>query len=157
MFNLHKLALALGGRSRYVSRMNTASQDLPRHLAVLLERLQHPTDYERAIHYFLEEFAGDAVFLRQSDSDDAPHLLEVVRQVVSKALGRSVKFDDARLFYVRDHRFYHGSAAVTGRAALFFYFQEADTGVLAVIPGVRGAMEVARFRLTSGLPDPRIN
>jgi hypothetical protein len=30
-------------------------------------------------------------------------------------------------------------------------------GSAALIPGVRGAMEVARFRLTAGLPDPRKN
>jgi hypothetical protein len=40
---------------------------------------------------------------------------------------------------------------------LFFYFQDADAGILALIPGVRGAMEVARYRLTAGLPDPRKN
>jgi len=40
---------------------------------------------------------------------------------------------------------------------LFFYFREANTGVAALIPGVRGAMEVARFRLPEGLTDPRKN
>ena len=40
---------------------------------------------------------------------------------------------------------------------MFFYFEEADTGIAARIPGVRGAMEVGRFRLTGGLPDPRKN
>ena len=29
--------------------------------------------------------------------------------------------------------------------------------IAALIPGTRGAMEVARFRLTAGLPDPRKN
>jgi hypothetical protein len=97
------------------------------------------------------------MFMRQSEPDDAPHLLAVLRQVVCKAIGRAVTFDEVRLLHVRDQRFYHGNAAVAGRVALFFYFQEADTGVLALIPGVRGAMEVARFRLTAGLPDPRSN
>jgi hypothetical protein len=36
-----------------------------------------------------------------------------------------------------------------------FYFQEADTGLAALIPGTSGAMDVARFRLTAGLADPR--
>ena len=137
--------------------MNTASQNLPHHLAVLRERMLHPTDYERAVHYFLEEFAGDLGFMGQSEPDDPPHLLAVLAVVASKALGQPATFDDSRVFLVRDHRFHHGSAAVAGRALLFFYFAEADTGIAALIPGVRGAMEVARFRLTAGLSDPRQN
>ena len=58
---------------------------------------------------------------------------------------------------VPESGFYHGNAALAGRALLFFYFEQVDTGVAALIPGPRGAMEVARFRLTAGLPDPRKN
>ena len=137
--------------------MNTASQNLPHHLGVLRERMLHPTDYELAVNYLLEEFAGDVKFLRQSEPDDAPHLRAVLAHVASKALERRVAFDDSRIFRLGEHRFCHGNAAVEGRAMLFFYFEEADTGIAALIPGVRGAMEVARFRLTSDLPDPRKN
>ena len=149
------LVFAAGlGHSAYV---NTASQDLPHHLGVLRERMLHPTDYELAVNYFLEEFAGDAKFVQQSERDDAPHLLAVLTHVASQAIGRRVAFDDSKVFLLGPHRFYHGNAAVEGRVVLFFYFQEADTGIAALIPGVRGAMEVARFRLTAGLPDPRKN
>ena len=37
------------------------------------------------------------------------------------------------------------------------YFLEADTGLAALIPGTQGAMDIARFRLTAGLADPRKN
>ena len=137
--------------------VNTASQNLPHHLAILRERMLHPTDYELAVTYFLEEFAGDVKFLNQSESDAGPHLLAVLAHVASKALGQQVAFDDSKIFRLGEHRFYHGNAAVEGRALLFFYFEEADTGVAALIPGVHGAMEVGRFRLTGGLPDPRKN
>jgi hypothetical protein len=137
--------------------MNTASQNLPHHLSVLRERMLHPTDYELALHYFLEEFAGDAGFLNASEPDDAPHLLAALAHVAAKAMGEKMAFDEAKLFLLREHRFYHGNASVAGRVLLFFYFQEADTGVAALIPGVHGAMEVARFRLTGGLTDPRKN
>jgi hypothetical protein len=40
---------------------------------------------------------------------------------------------------------------------LFFYFDDTDTGLLMLIPGIRGQMEVARFYLKGGLPDPRWN
>ena len=137
--------------------MNTASQNLPHHLGVLRERMLHPTDYELAVNYFLEEFAGDVKFMEQSEPDDAPGLLAVLGHVAARALGRRVAFEDAKVFLLREHRFYHGNAAVEGRVILFFYLEAADTGIAALIPGVRGAMEVARFRLTAGLPDPRRN
>ncbi len=137
--------------------MNTASQNLPHHLGVLRERMLHPTDYETAIHYFLEEFAGDEKFVGQSEPDDALHLLAVLAKVAGQALGRNVTLEQAKVFLVRDHGFFHGNAAVAGRVALFIYFQAAETGVMAIIPGPRGAMEVARFRLPSGLTDPRKN
>ena len=137
--------------------MNTASTDLPRHLGILRERMLHPTDYETGVHYFLEEFAGDVAFIEASDVDEAPHLFAVLRLVASKAIGSQVQFDVTRAFHLREHRFYHGNAMVGGRVVLFFYFQDADTGIAAVIPGVHGAMEVARFRVTAGLADPRRN
>jgi hypothetical protein len=137
--------------------MNTASQDLPHHLGVLRERMLHPTDYELALNYFLEEFAGDAGFLEASEPDDAPQLLAVLTHVAGKALGKEVTFDQAKLFLLREHKFYHGNAAVAGRVMLFFYFQKADTGIATLIPGTSGAMDVARFRVTGGLPDPRKN
>jgi len=137
--------------------MNAASQDLPHHLGVLREQMLHPADYDLALNYFLEEFAGDVKFLNASEPDDAPHLLAVLAHVASKALGRPAALDAAKLFLLREHRFYHGNAAAAGRVVLFFYFQEADTGLAALIPGTRGAVEVARFRLTAGLADPREN
>jgi hypothetical protein len=137
--------------------MNTASQDLPRHLGVLRERMLHPTDYERAFHYFLEEFAGDLGFMNQSQAKDAPHLLTVLTHVAAKALGKLAPLEQARIFHLPQFKFLHGAAAVVGRVVSFFYFEEADAGLLALIPGTRGGMELGRFRLIGGLADPRQN
>jgi hypothetical protein len=137
--------------------MNSASQDFPKHLAVLRERMLHPTDYEKAVHYFLEEFAGDQAFVRASDVDSQPHLVETLGRVASKAVGREVKVEGALVSNLRAHRFLHGNAQADGRIVLFFYFQEADTGMMMMIPGVRGEGDVARFHLTGGLTDPQKN
>ena len=137
--------------------MNSASQDFPHHLAELRERMLHPTDYEKAVHYFLEEFAGDPAFVRASDVDSLPHLVEVLGRVASKAVGRQVELEGALVSQLRAHRFVHGNAQVDGRVVLFFYFQDADTGMMMLIPGVRGEGEVARFHLSGGLTDPQKN
>lgn len=137
--------------------MNSASQNFPHHLAELRERMQHPTDYEKAVHYFLEEFAGDQAFVRASDVDSMPHLIETLRRVASKAIGRDVKLADALVSHLRAHRFIHGNARADGRIVLFFYFLEGDTGMMMLIPGVRGEGDVARFHLSGGLTDPQKN
>ena len=131
--------------------MNTASQDLPRHLGVLQQKLQHPTDYELALAYFLSEFAGDAQFIQQCEPDQAPHLLAVLGHVAATALGKPTPLEQFHAFCLPQTGFYHGNAAVAGRVLLFFYFETVDTGLMALIPGVRGGTEVARFRVAGGL------
>ncbi len=137
--------------------MNSASQNFPHHLGVLRERMLRPTDYELAVNYFLEEFAGDVAFVRGSEPEQMPHLVAVLNIVVSKAMGRQVEAENTLVSYLREHRFVHGNAQADGRVVLFFYFEDADTGLLMLIPGIRGQMEVARFHLKGGLPDPRWN
>ena len=62
--------------------MNSASQNFPHHLGALRERMLHPTDYELAVNYFLEEFAGDMAFVRGSEPEQMPHLVAVLNIVV---------------------------------------------------------------------------
>jgi hypothetical protein len=137
--------------------MNSASQDFLRHLGVLRERMLHPTAYETAVSYFLEEFAGDNAFVRASDPEQMPHLVSVLGQVVSKAVGGTVKIENPLVSYLRAHRFVHGNGRVADRVVLFFYFEEADTGIVMLIPGVHGEMEIARFKLAGGLINPLHN
>src|SRR5579883_3494042 len=103
--------------------MNSASQDFPHHLGVLRERMLHPTDYEQAVYYFMEEFCGDPAFVTESDKEEMPHLVAVLEQVVSSSLGKSVKLEGALVSYLRAHRFVHGNAQADGRVVLFFYFE----------------------------------
>ena len=137
--------------------MNSASQDFPKHLGILKEKMLHPTDYEAAVYYFLQEFAGDKEFVRASDPGKKPALVAVLGNVVAKAVGRKVKLEGVLVSCLREHRFIHGNAQADGRIILFFYFEDADTGMLMLIPGVHGEGEMIRFRLTGGLVDPEKN
>jgi hypothetical protein len=137
--------------------VNSASQNLPQHLAALRLRMLHPTDFDQAVNYFLEEFAGDAGFMQASEPEEAPQLVTVVRIGVSKALGQKVELEQPFVSRLSGYGFFHGNARADGRIALFFYFQEDDTGIAMLIPGVHGEMEVARFRVKGGLQDSRSN
>src|SRR5260370_10446604 len=101
--------------------MNSASRNFPHHLGMLRERMLHPTDYELAVNYFLEEFAGDVAFVRGSEPEQMPHLVAVLNIVVSKAMGRHVAVENTLLSYLRAHRVVHGNAQAGGRIVLYFY------------------------------------
>ena len=137
--------------------MNSASQNFPHHLGVLRERMLHPTDYEKAVYYFLEEFAGDSAFVTASDKEEMPHLVAVLEKVVSGSLDRKVTLEGALVSYLREHRFVHGNAQADGRIVLFFFFEDADTGLAMIIPGIRGEGDMARFHLRGGLSNPQRN
>jgi hypothetical protein len=137
--------------------MNSASQDFPHHLGVLRKRMLHPTDYEQAIYYFLEEFAGDSEFVAASDPEPMPHLVAALSKVVSEDLGKRVELEGALISYLREHRFVHGNGQADGRIVLFFYFEDDDTGMVMIMPGVRGQGDMARFHVTGGLSNPQKN
>lgn len=147
------VSLACAAKSLQAGQVNTASRNLAHHLGVLEAKLQHPTDYDQALNYFLEEFAGDADFVAQSHAEEAPRLEVVIRRVAAQALGREspVALDHFKALRLAQLHFTHGNAVVAGRVAIFFYFEGANTGLAALIPGVRSAAEVARFRLPAGL------
>ena len=81
--------------------MNSASQNFPHHLGALRQRMLHPTDYELAVNYFLEEFAGDMAFVRGSEPEQMPQLVAVLNIVVSKATRRQVEVENALVSLVR--------------------------------------------------------
>jgi hypothetical protein len=137
--------------------VNSASQNFPHHLDVLRQRMLHPTDYEKAVHYFLEEFAGDTEFIKASDPEQMPHLVAVLGKVVSQSLGQGVELEQPQVSYLRKHRFIHGNGQADGRIVLFFYFEENDTGMAMIIPGIRGQGDMARFHMTDGLTNPQKN
>jgi hypothetical protein len=136
--------------------MNSASQNFSHHLGVLRERLLHATDYDQAMSYFLDEFAGDGAFVRASDPEQTPHLKAVLSQVVSGALSKRVEVEGTLVSHLREHRFYHGNGQADGRIVIFFYFATEDVGMMMLMPSVRGQADIGRFRL-NGVADPQTN
>src|SRR5579862_846158 len=126
--------------------MNSASLNFPLHIGALRERMLHPTNYELALNYFLEEFAGDAAFVKASERKPMPHLVALLGHVVSQTLGEPAELEGALVSYLREHRLVHGNAQAKGRIVIFFYFEEVDAGLMMLMPGVRGEADVMRFR-----------
>lgn len=137
--------------------MNSASTNFKDYLARLRERLELPTEYEQSITFFLEEFAGDMEFIRQSEEEALPTLTAILDQIAGKMLTSGNRLERPAVFRLKGHEFIHGNAVVGQHALLFFFFPEINTGVAALIPGLSSGMEVARFQLPGGLPRPDLN
>jgi hypothetical protein len=127
--------------------MNTASEDLTRHLRLLRQKLEHKNEYELALYYFLEEFASDLDFMQHSVLAEDEKFLQFLTHAATEALNSPVVLDCARMFWLNSHRFLHGNARIADRVLLFFYFQTADIGLAALIPGKGDGVQVARFSL----------
>src|SRR6266404_9011828 len=97
---------------RHDSDMNTASQNLAHHLGLLQEKLQHATDYELALYYFLEEFAGDEKFIEQCEPEEALHLKAGLAHVAGKALAAPATLQESRILRLAQFGFTHGNGAV---------------------------------------------
>ncbi|MEW6305809.1 MAG: hypothetical protein AB1705_20210, partial [Verrucomicrobiota bacterium] len=100
---------------------------------------------------------GDGAFVRASDPEKMPHLVAVLGKAVSKGIGQTVDLEEPLVSYLRAHKFVHGNGRAAGRIVLFFYFEEADTGMVMIIPGIHGQMEIARFKMAGGLINPLHN
>jgi hypothetical protein len=138
--------------------MNTASQDLSKHLGILHDRLTHPTDYEKALTYFLEEFAGDFGFIQQSLEEEAPHLRVVARLIAAQATGQAANLEQFGARYLPGHGFFHGRAIAAGQVLLFLYFEKTNVGLMALMLGVNRQNQVARFSLPpNAAPNPKHN
>jgi hypothetical protein len=127
--------------------VNQDPPPLPQRLGILLERLQHPTDYEKAFHYFIEVLGSDQDFIALGDPERPPLLIKVLEAIAGKMLSSDVTLENLCLSDVPGHGFHHGSAAAEGRTVIILYFDAPNLGLLVMIPGVRGAAEFARFRL----------
>src|SRR5262249_37922176 len=102
--------------------MSSASSDLARHLGILLERLRHPTDYETAFHYFIEEFGSDVEFIAMGVPENPAALTRVLEAVARQVLLKPVRLERLALSSVPGHGFHHGSASVDGRAVVVIFF-----------------------------------
>jgi hypothetical protein len=127
--------------------VNTASQNLTQHLDILREKLAHPTAYELALTYFLEEFAGDLGFHAQGQGDEARHLQVVLGIIAGKMVGRTEPVRQFGALYLPGYGFFHGQASVGGEPLLFFYFERANVGLAALIPLGGSEQQVARFQI----------
>ena len=138
--------------------MSSTSRDLQYRLAVLREKMEHPTNYECALTYFGDEFATNHAFIAQSVRASTDGFDNLLAQCVTTIFGKPTRVDRLTVLHLPEFGFYHGAGIVGSRALMFCYFKQANTGVLTLIPGLDGrGSHVGRFRFVSEVGSPHLN
>lgn len=137
--------------------MSAAATTLAQHMAELRSRMQHPTDYEKALDYFMSTIANAFDMHQLGEPTESPALRAVLSTALQQVFGTPHRLYSLAVLHAAEHGLYHGCATASGRALAFFYCQRFNIGIVGVIPGLKGTIEVVRFRLQQSLHPERDN
>ena len=102
-------------------------------LETLKEKLADATDFTDVWNYFFDHFGEDLEFIDAGDRAAHPFLTAIIAQIGIELFGRKVRVEDLLLTHLPDHAFYHGGFTIGGRLGNIIYFDDVQTGLLAVI------------------------
>jgi hypothetical protein len=126
----------------------------------LKEKLVTARDFGRVFDFFLRNFGEKPEFLTLGESVRAPDLEELLRQIGRQMFGGDVPLGDLRMLRLPEQGFIHGGCSLNGRLATVIYFEDIQTGLLAVAASVSPPeTKLARFSLRgrTGIPSPSEN
>jgi hypothetical protein len=134
-------------RSRPTRRIDP---DLPaplRRLTALKMKMSTGKDFSEIYGYFFDHFGENNEFLTLGKEVSHPLLKMVITQLTSTIFKK--KFNPpqhSKFIHLPDQRFLHGSCIFPGVFAVFFYFEDLDSGMAALnrVPS-SGRIEYARF------------
>ena len=137
--------------------MSGSVTTLTQHMAELRSRMQHPTDYEKALDYFMSTIANAFDMHQLGDPTESPALRAVLSTALQQVFGTPHRLRALAVLHAAQHGLYHGCGSASGRVIAFFYCQRLNIGIFGAIPGLKGTMEVVRFRLQQSLHPERNN
>jgi hypothetical protein len=137
--------------------MSVSALSLAQHMAELRARMQHPTDYEKALDYFMSTIANAFEMHQLGEPTESPALRAVLSTALQQVFGKPHPLQALAVLHAAEHGLYHGCARTSGRAIAFFYCRRLNIGIVGAVPGLKGTIEVVRFRLQQSLHPERDN
>jgi len=119
----------------------------------LKKKLAEATDLYAVQHYYLDHAAE---LMGHGDAVQDSILEEVMRQSSRSALDAEVRIGNVLIKRIAEHGFLYGGFLVNGRPGSVFYFEDIQTGLLAVV-GERDTSVVSRFRCEIRTEAPHSN
>ncbi|NJP07300.1 MAG: hypothetical protein HC837_17610 [Chloroflexaceae bacterium] len=124
-------------------------QETMQKLAELKVRLISATDFYTVFDYFYDHISEDEHFMDMSTPTQNDFLQQVLVTCAQSALKQSViAVSQMMMLYAEDAQFYHGGAWFNYLIANFFYFEDIDAGLMAlVIKPAGNETLIARFSI----------
>ena len=127
-------------------------------LQKLKEKLVNDKDLAPVYAFFLDHFGENLKFMALGDKFQHPMLETIVAQVGQQMFPPIGRIQSIRLLRLADEKFVHCSYIMGGRIGGVFYFEDCQTGLVAV-PDLPPSIEVkyARFSAKIQAPEPSRN
>jgi hypothetical protein len=106
--------------------------DLTR-LATLKDQLLHAHDFTMVWEYFLDHFGEDPDFIALGERTQHPFLQAVLAHVGRELFQREGSVTHLLLTRLPEHQCVHGGCTLHGKLANVLYFEDIQTGLLAVV------------------------
>ena len=102
-------------------------------IKLLKKKIQHPNDWDQALHYFLGQFAPDKQLFGRSQKVRIPIFQEMVGQICVEVFKKSpIPLVALSVFRIKDIGLIHGSCYAEGKHILFLYFTDLHKGVFGI-------------------------
>jgi hypothetical protein len=123
-------------------------------LATLKEKIASAKDFGSVWSYFFDHFGEDPAFIALGERTQDAFLEAILLQVGGELFGRQVALGNLLLTRLPEHHFIHGGFTLGGKLANVIYFDDIQTGLLAVLFSVTPSeTKMVRFtgrRMPSG-------
>lgn len=123
-------------------------------LATLKDLLLNGKEFARTWEFFLDNFGENAEFMDGGERTESPLLEAVIAQVGQQLSGKEVAVKDLLLVKIPGQGFIHGGCILGTRIANVIYFEDAQSGLIAIPwSASTGETKYARFS-TQMMPRP---
>jgi len=115
-------------------------------LDTLKDKLANATDFTDVWSYFFDHFGVDREFVDQGNRARHPFLETILAQIGAELFGHGVRIDNLILTHIPERSFVHGGFTIEGRLGNVIYFEDIQTGLIAVVVSFGpGETKIVRF------------
>lgn len=116
-------------------------------LSTLKMKMVQANDFGKVMDYFFDHFGENDQFMRLGEPT-RHELLEQVLAATAKQTLRTSKVQITNGFFIHlpEQQFLHGACQLNGRLSNFFYFEDIDSGMVAIVTEpTKSETQIARF------------
>ena len=102
-------------------------------LPLLKKKLVQATEFNLVFHYFFDHFGENREFMSLGQEVHNRELESIISRIAGELLGTQVLLMKLMLIRVPKQQFVHGTGIFNGRLATFFYFEDINVGMMALL------------------------